>query len=130
VRIKLQLMVAVAAAVAVTALTMSALAIGQNQPTTEAGTQPAGKAAFPTSCLAKAEITVPDGLSPIEFKQWIGEHPDAMKALEACDPAPDGRVTTFCKVGKDATGAPTDKPDAKGLHTTNKKAQSSSSSAR
>jgi hypothetical protein len=135
VRIKLQLMVAVAAAVAVTALTMSALAVGQDQPTTEAGTKAAGTAGvgetppvFVTDCLTKAGVTVPDGLDARELKEWVGQHPDAMAALERCAP-PDGAgvTTAVCKAGAAKPGHPP--KDVEAIRA-KKRAQSSSSSAR
>jgi hypothetical protein len=108
VRKKLQLMVAVAASVTVTALAMSALAIGQGQPGTGGETQDGdsdGVAAV-VQCLSDAGIAVPDGLDPPALKQWVGQHPDAMHALDGCfppdekgDQKPDGD----CKAGEPGT---------------------------
>jgi hypothetical protein len=89
---KLQLAVAVAASVATTALTMSALAIaeGDNSPAKPppgVSTKPIGPTEF-KACLTAAGVTVPDGLEPIELKQFIGENAAARTALDACFPSP------------------------------------------
>lgn len=131
-RMKLQLMVAVAAAVAATALTMSALAVGQDPTTPEAGTKAAGTVGvgekappFVTDCLTAAGIAVPDGLDARELKEWVVEHPDAMAALDKCAP-PDGEgvgvTTAVCKARAGKPGEP-----GKDVLRAKKKAQSSSS---
>jgi hypothetical protein len=138
VRIKLQLAVAVAAAVAVTALTMSALAVGQDQPKGEAGTKAAGTAGvgetpppFVTDCLTKAGVAVPDGLDARALKEWVFEHTDAREALEKCAP-PDGEgvggTTAVCKAVPGKPGVLS--KDGEALRAKKRAQSGSSSSAR